>query len=309
MLNQRLVGRSLYPQKRVDLKILFRYCKDIFIIIETTSNFWDALALVFKAHVFKDQRSKDITFRNGITVSLNWREYSLARNLVSNNYIVNKVDGLFLIKKGKMKLVGPPDLIDVVNEKLDKIYICECKNKIVLDIGGFIGDTAVLFSNWGAKKVIIYEPVISLHKFIKMNVILNGFEAELHEEGIGDENGYRTVHYDTVTDVFGLEDKGNQEMRIKIKNVKDVIEESHVDIAKFDCEGAENSLIHLTYDTLRLIDTYVIEVHKSETRKSLLVKFQESGFICIKDLRDDPKSNFSVLVFKRKEFNQSGFNS
>lgn len=273
--------------------------KKLFMTIETTRNFWDALALIFEARVFRDQRSKAITFRNGITMNLSWLEYVTARSIVSNGYVVRKVGGLFLVEKGNMRLVGPPSLISGVSEQLDGIYDCECKNKVVLDVGGFIGDTAVLFSTGGARKVIIYEPVIFYHEFIKMNLMLNGFEAELHEEGVSDHEGYKTIRYETLDCGFGLENEGRREMTIRVKDVASVIQESHADIAKFDCEGAENSLISLTNQTLRLIDTYIIEVHRSETRESLFAKFQDAGFVCVRELRGD-RNKASVTFFRRK---------
>ena len=271
-------------------------------IMKTTRNFWDALPLIFKARMFRDRSSKDITFRNGITLNLNWREYADVREIVSNGYIVRKLGKLYLVVKGKMKLVGPLDLIvRVVNDHLDRVYECECKNKVVLDVGGFIGDTAVLFSTWGARKIIIYEPVKSHHEFIKMNIMLNGFEAELHDEGVSDHQGFEIVRYDTLNEVFGLEGKGTRKMTIRVKDVGTIIKESHAGIAKFDCEGAENSLISVTNETLRLIETYLIEIHTSETRKLLLAKFQDAGFICVRELRDQHNRDISFVRFKRKE--------
>ena len=142
-------------------------------------------------------------------------------------------------------------------------------NKVVLDVGGLEGETAVLFSAMGAKKVIIYEPVVIHHEFIKRNVLLNDIEAELHEEGIGNADGIQTIHYGSPDGSFGTLSKGQNVMQIKIRNVTDVITESQADVAKFDCEGAELSILQVPREILRKIDFYIIEVNSQNIRNAL----------------------------------------
>ena len=64
-------------------------------------------------------------------------------------------------------MIGPIDsakvLIFECTEK--KVYDCDYKDKIVLDVGAFCGETAVFFYLMGAKKVVIYEPVLDHHKY------------------------------------------------------------------------------------------------------------------------------------------------
>jgi hypothetical protein len=103
-------------------------------------------------------------------------------------------------------------------------------------------------------------------------------KAELHEEGSGEEDGPKLIRYDTVGVGFGFGDKGKHEMRIKVKNVRSVIEESGADVAKFDCEGAEKSLIDVPSEVLRKIDFYIIEVHTSEIKKANKKQIQRFRF-------------------------------
>jgi len=289
---------SYYP--RSALRVLREAAKTFLVIIRTTTNFWDALALIFEARVFRNQDNRAIVFRNGTTVSLSWPEYVAARRMVDKGYTVGRLGEFLLVERDKIKLVGPADLVGVGNERLDRIYKCECKNKVVLDVGGFIGDTAVLFSTWGARKIIVYEPVIFYHEFIKMNLMLNGIDAELHEEGIADRDGYNVIRYNTLDCTFGLRSKGIREITIRVRDVASVIQESHAEIAKFDCEGAEKSLLGVNNEILRLIGTYLIEVHDSETKESLVVKFQDAGFVCTSNLLLDQAGGISVVTFKRR---------
>jgi FkbM family methyltransferase len=267
--------------------------KGLFLTLKTTRNFWDALRLK------NSKEKKKIIFRNGCEVELNWPEYRTVRDIVSKGYTVEYVASLLCFKKGKIKVAGPLLHVGVLNERLDEIYCLDCSNKVVLDVGGFIGETAVFFSAWGAKKVIIYEPVAYNHEFIKTNMALNGINAELHEEGIGEKDGYETIHYDTLGVGFGFKDEGTHEMKIKIRNIRSVIDESNADIAKFDCEGAERSLISVLSASLRRIGFYIIEVHTPEIKKALINKFKSSGFDLIRDLPNETDEKVSVIFFQK----------
>ena len=267
--------------------------KGLFLTLKTTSNFWDALKLK------NSKEKKKITFRNGCTVELNWPEYRTVRDIVSKGYTVEYVDNFLCFKKGKIRVAGPLSLIGVLNERLDEIYYRDYSNKVVLDVGGFIGETAAFFSAWGAAKVIIYEPVAINHEFIRTNIALNCINAELHEEGIGEKDGYAMIHYDTVGIGFGLNDKGAHEMKIKIRSIRRVIDESGADIAKFDCEGAERSLISVPSEILRKIGLYIIEVHTPEIKKAIIDKFKSSGFDLVKDLPNKTYKKISIVFFQK----------
>lgn len=268
----------------------------VFGIVSTTRNFWDALALC----VFRGERTMSITFRNGSTFTLNYQQYRAARLVLASGCVLERTDSLFLIKKGGLKVMGPLELMGYVGEPFEEMYGCEYRNKTVLDVGGFIGETAVQFLMWGAKRVVVYEPVQSHHQFIKMNVALNDFESkvEVHEEGIGDHDGFETIHYDSLNTSFGLRNEGANEMTIRVRDVRSVIQESHADIAKFDCEGAEASLIQVPNSILQLIDSYIIEVHSDEVRIGLLAKFNDAGFACVREFR---MRHVSIILFKQKE--------
>jgi hypothetical protein len=85
-------------------------------------------------------------------------------------------------------------------------------------------------------------------------------------------------------------------MKIKVKNVADVITESHADVAKFDCEGAEDSLINVPSEILRKIDYYMFELHGSRTIKQVVAKFKKSGFSLVKvQIRNLERANVSFI--------------
>lgn len=267
--------------------------KSLLTILRTTRNFWITLTLR------KSSEKKEIIFRNGCKLKLTWYEYTIVRDILAKGYTVEPFDNALLFKKGDMKIVGPIPLVSVLLEDLEEIYSVDCRNKIVLDVGGFIGETAVFFSAKGAKKVIIYEPVLPHHQYIKTNLALNNVNGERHEEGLGETDGQTNVYYENMDECFGLVNKGPKELTIKTKSARRIIEESGADLAKFDCEGAEANLASIPQEVLRRIGFYIIEVHTTEIKNMIVDKFQRSGFSLLKDVPNVSNKDVSMVFFQR----------
>lgn len=221
---------------------------------------------------------------------------------VSQNCLIEQIGKEdFRVKNEKFELVGSyvsSGLLLLVIEYLNGDYACDCNGKIVLDVGGFQGETAVFFSLMGAKKVIIYEPVGKHIQFIMQNIKTNNVNAEIHEQGIGDINEVRTVYYETPNVGFGFDGVGSNNMQIKIRNATEIIDQSGAEIAKFDCEGGEKSLINVPSSTLRKIRLYMIETHSSEIKNALVKKFVNSGFNVTRDTQRD---SCSLVYFERRK--------
>jgi FkbM family methyltransferase len=248
---------------------------------------------------FSNKR-RSVTFRNGSTYQLTWPQFRILRDnyaLIKKHVVKQVEDNLFEMQDGEFKLIGSPFMLHVVGELEDGMYDCDCNGKVVLDVGGFQGESAVFFSKMGAKKVIIYEPVIAHHRIIKKNVSLNHVNAEIHDEGVGNRDGTQTVSYEVTNTAFGLLSKGQNKMKIKIRDVAEIIEKSGANIAKFDCEGAEESLINVPSEILRRIELYIIEVHTPEIRRAIIEKFRASNFSLEKETVMN--TSLSVMFFKQ----------
>lgn len=285
--------------------------------LKTTKNFWQVIVL------YLSKKRRTIIFRNGLNFKLNRDEFISMKELVAEGWEVEQLaPGTFHVAKDKheltvsspsslymltilrddvrkvqqtgpnefvietdeLKLVGNSLIFGFLGEDLASFYKCNCLKKTVLDIGGTLGESAVVFSKMGAQKVVIYEPVVEHHTYIKKNVELNSVEAELHDEGVGDKNGFETIHYEDTDHNFGSIHTGSKEMVIKTRNLSDVLEESHADIAKLDCEGAEMCLLQVPINVLRKLEYYMIEVHSKEIRAAILKKFSEAGFEAVSEI-------------------------
>jgi len=214
-------------------------------------------------------------------------------------YIIRQIEtDLFNILNDQIDLVGTTYMLGCIQEQGTGEYNCDCKDKIVLDVGGYQGESAVYFTTLGAKKVIVYEPVTEHIDRIKRNTSKNNVNAEIHNEGVGEKDTAQTISYTEMDTSFGLEKNGQHQLKIKIKNVADVIEESSADLAKFDCEGAETCLVNVPAEILRKIELYMIEVHSPEIKQAINGKFKSAGFALEREATKSPQ--LSVLTFKRK---------
>jgi FkbM family methyltransferase len=282
------------------------------------------------------KRRKSIAFRNGLTCNLIWPQFRVFRdvypllvkyvitqmkddifrirdqrsevicnsqlmplmfNLMEHFAINQEGEETFYVKKENFQVVGSKEMLFCVQELNTGEYECECQNKVILDIGGFEGESAVYFWAKKAKRIIIYEPVEAHNRLIQKNVALNSIKAEVYQAGIGNRNGTQIIQYNETNPGFGLNSNGLRSMEIEIRDLSEVIKESGADIAKFDCEGAEESILYVPVKILRKINYYIIETHSPEIKSAILDKFKKAGFTLEKETRKAPR--FSVVTLKK----------
>lgn len=257
-------------------------------------NWWNALLL----QVTGIPRRIAIRGSN-INEVMDLQTYGMLRTILMQGYrpmLSGYCHGISIQYNGYV-IFGDYDLIlilyQVMNEYGQRL---DYKGKTVLDIGAYCGESAVLFSKWGAKKLIIYEPVMLHRDHIEHNIKLNGIDAEIHMEGIGNKDGYVNVPYENLDSRFGLQ--GSKSMQIRVRNITNVIQESRAEIAKIDCQGAEKCLVGVDNSVLRLIHDYIIEYHSSEIKNLLLTKFESSGFSYI--FRNTQRNGRGIMIASRK---------
>ena len=117
---------------------------------------------------------------------------------------------------------------------LDDIYEVKKRNlkkSVVVDIGAYVGDSALAFARQGAN-VHAVEPSEVFCKFIRRNFEKNGMAKQLilHKVGLADTAGKILIQNDTLHLVEGI--------NYTIKNLP-----RKIDFLKMDCEGAEYYLL------------------------------------------------------------------
>ena len=116
------------------------------------------------------------------------------------------------------------------------------KDKNVLDIGAFVGDSPIYFILKGAKKVYAIEPHPDAYNEMLENIKLNNIEDEIIpiNMGINYEKDYVFIPV-TVANTQGilLKPKGNG-IKVPAGKLSDIIEKYNINaqVLKMDCEDA-----------------------------------------------------------------------
>ncbi|MEB3760056.1 MAG: FkbM family methyltransferase [Desulfurococcales archaeon] len=209
---------------------------------------------------------------NGIVVN-DLRTFRIIKNAMKNGYVITSIDGNCVLITDYGKLVVPKQKCSLFSisavENFSRLYgRLNAKSRIVLDVGGYIGDTALYFLNNGARLVIVYEPVKDLFKLLLNNIELNNVSERVVAINAGvwikdgtivlpaEESYIKTVSWQSV--------------------IKNVSQYGNNIVAKIDCEGCEYGLIGVSCKDLMILDEYIIEIHGKSG--PLVMKFTDCGF-------------------------------
>lgn len=205
---------------------------------------------------------------------------------IGNSFIIKLPSGI------KILLPFPYPIRSFYETFVKKIYGNEDLNgKIVLDVGAFIGDTAIYFASRGAY-VYAFEPFPPFYNYAVKNIELNGLQkrVKLYQLALADKNGVLEFRYRPDMWVSGSFGRYYNSEAIAITHVecatlKTIMEMLGIHKAyllKLDCEGCEFDVIPSSVDTLPLFEKIVMEYHVKDVGKSLkelLIPLRRAGFL------------------------------
>ena len=133
-----------------------------------------------------------------------------------------------------------------INYKLDS-------NSVVFDVGGFLGEwSEKIFKKYGCN-IYIFEPVPEFFNKIKEK-FKNESRVHIFNFGLSDTNSMETIStMDDSSSIF----TGRGDIEIKLRDIKEVIEELHIeqiDLLKLNIEGGEFKVLP------RLIESVLINI-------------------------------------------------
>jgi FkbM family methyltransferase len=140
--------------------------------------------------------------------------------------------------------------------------------KTVLDVGAFLGDSAIYFALQGARRVIAFEPDRRSASIANENFVINRLEdrVELINAAVGGQSG--TVFVDETGSPVGANQlrtsvSGKEIQVISLSDIlRDHIHPGESVAMKIDCEGCEYDLISSTPLTeLARFDEIIMEYH------------------------------------------------
>lgn len=154
------------------------------------------------------------------------------------------------------------------------------KDRIVIDIGANIGDSAIYFALKGAKKIIALEPFPRNFNSAKKNIELNNLsdKIELQLAGCSSKTGEMIVNSIEGSSQSSLRES-SEGKNIPLLTLENIIKNNKIESAllKMDCEGCEyDSILNSSEDTLKKFSHIQLEYHYGY--KNIKNKLEKCGF-------------------------------
>jgi len=128
------------------------------------------------------------------------------------------------------------------------------KNKAIIDVGGFIGDSAILFSEVTSDKVYTFEPVAANLELMKKTIELNNAKNIVPVKlGLGKCKNKTTISVnDAASSIKSDRMADAQQEEIEITTLDSYVEENNLEVGmiKVDIEGAEQDFLAGAKETI-----------------------------------------------------------
>lgn len=155
------------------------------------------------------------------------------------------------------------------------------KGRIVLDIGGYVGDTAIYFAAKGANRVIMYEAFPYSYKIAKKNISQNNLSdiVEVNNCALGGMNSFITIDPNYINDNESKVVTFPDGIKIPVITLKDIVEKYNITDCslKMNCEGCEYEVFDNTdIETFRKFSEIYMHYHADPA--PLVEKLNLAGF-------------------------------
>jgi FkbM family methyltransferase len=172
--------------------------------------------------------------------------------------------------------------------------------RVVVDIGGFIGDTAAYFASRGAKAVYVYEPSLEFVSVAKRNVSQYS-SIFLYEYGLGCESRTDYLRGEGSSKSAGHSTGERAEIRNATETLRDILaREPEIGLLKVDCEGCEWELVKCLGKTIfDHVATVCVEVHGGD-HSVFLSKLRTMGFV-VEKMKKSGTPRVSMYLLARSQ--------
>ncbi len=184
------------------------------------------------------------------------------------------------------------DFFVLMETYVEKLYDGDYYEKSVIDVGGYIGETALFFAQRGAKQVFCVEPAPDNFRLLEQNISQSSFKdkiviiqaAILDKDGITDfytdNQHFPSYHVSSYHDFMKNYMNDTTICNVHAMSFQKLLEYTEleeVDVVKLDCEGSEYDILLGTPDSvLRRVKQYIVEYHNGP---DILVKrLEELGY-------------------------------
>ncbi|MGC8621906.1 MAG: FkbM family methyltransferase [Caldisphaera sp.] len=158
---------------------------------------------------------------------------------------------------------------DIIRQIRDILYYKEYKfinpkNKVIVDIGANIGDSAIYFHLRGAKQVYAIEAMPKLYRLMVRNIRINKIINVLPINAVCSASNKIYKLPRNSNWAGDIQEKLNNYTRVKSISLDEIVKRYDIDkgILKIDCEGCEYGIIaNARKETLQRFDEIFIEYH------------------------------------------------
>ncbi|WP_231112327.1 FkbM family methyltransferase [Stygiolobus azoricus] len=280
---------SIFSYIRKNPEILLK-CKDNSTIKVNREAFRTILVLYYKGNITNCSNNSIAFYVNGNTcwipineILIAYGDFAAILEALYHNWIYN---GKYW-EKGSIKFRHMHHVI--METFVDEQYsYVDVKNKSVVDIGAFVGDSAIYFAAKGAKKVYAIEPHPGAYEELVENIRINGLEEKIVplNMAVGDKEGYiviSNVEKKQAPGIWFKESDGNG-VKVRMETLNDIIKKYNLEtnVLKMDCEGCEYNLILNDYEAVSKFDQLAFEYHAYNTSIpiSKLIELLERDYNC-----------------------------
>jgi len=160
-------------------------------------------------------------------------------------------------------------------------YKLDVREKVIVDIGANIGDSAIHFVNSGAKRVIAIEPDPFTYNLLRKNVRINEMDSIVTpiNAAVSYKNGYIKIPYLVENSIGKNVIESKSGVNVQLMTIREIVETYGVSkaVMKMDCEGCEyKALLNTNPEYLEAFDQFGLEYHYGE--KLLVGLFSNLGY-------------------------------
>jgi FkbM family methyltransferase len=183
------------------------------------------------------------------------------------------------IKDGiKLKRIDPSILYVLGFYGKPEYEFVDVKGKDVVDVGAYVGDSAIYFILRGAKRVIAIEPHPEAYREMFENIKLNNLEDKVLpiNAGLASKPGMicvENVDIKRTIEVYHRPGESECYTLVPAVTLADIVNKYRItseSILKMDCEGCEFDVILNDYKHVRMFKELVFEYHLHASSEPLL---------------------------------------
>jgi len=150
------------------------------------------------------------------------------------------------------------------------------RDRVVVDVGAYVGDSAIYFALRGAKKVIAIEPHPVAFAEMLENIRLNNLEGMIIpvNAGLASKPGKVCTKKVSVYATYNIYHKpGDCPNAVPAMTLSELVSRFNIEgndaVLKMDCEGCEFDVILNDYEHVRLFRELILEYHPKPANKSV----------------------------------------